>query len=203
MNRPRRRFLAGMAALGAAATLRRGLSAAPREGAEAPSRRGRGDARAQAPRPTHRIDVHCHFSSPGFIAAITARNTGQTPLMNWSPARTIEDMDRDGVATSIVSTSEPSVWFGDNDAARGLARECNEYGARLMADHPGRFGVFATLPLPDVDGALREIEYAFDTLKADGACFMSSYQGGTSATRRSRQSCRSCTDAARWSTPTR
>ena len=99
------------------------------------------------------------------------------PLMAWTPARTIEDMDRDGVATSIVSTSEPSVWFGDNEAARQLARECNEYGARLMADYPGRFGVFATLPLPDVDGALREIEYAFDTLKADGVCFMSSYQG--------------------------
>ena len=160
---PRRRFLAGMAALGAAALAPRGRSLA-----QAPP----------APRPApHRIDVHCHFSSPGFIAAIKARNTGQLPLMNWSPARTIEDMDRDGVATSIVSTSEPSVWFGDNEAARRLARECNEYGARLMADHPGRFGVFATLPLPDVDGTLREIEYAFDVLKADGACFLSSYQG--------------------------
>jgi predicted TIM-barrel fold metal-dependent hydrolase len=159
----RRRFLTGLAATGAAALL--------------PN--GRFGAQAQAPArvSAHRIDVHCHFSSPGFIQAIKARNTGQMPLMAWTPAKTIEDMDRDGVATSMVSTSEPSVWFGDNEAARRLARECNEYGARLMADYPGRFGVFATLPLPDVDGSLREIEYAYDTLKADGVCFMSSYQG--------------------------
>ena len=159
----RRRFLTGLAATGAAALFPDG-----RSGAQAPSSSGP---------PARRIDVHCHFSSPGFIQTIKARNTGQMPLMAWTPARTIEDMDRDGVATSIVSTSEPGVWFGDNEAARRLARECNEYGAKLMANHPGRFGVFATLPLPDVDGALREIEYALDTLKADGVCFMSSYQG--------------------------
>jgi len=163
MNQSRRRFLSEAAVLGAAALV--------------PGARARAQT-PPAPRPVaHRIDVHCHFSSPGFIAAIKARNTGQLPLMNWTPARTLEDMDRDGVATSVFSTSEPSVWFGDNDAARRLARECNEYGARLIADHPGRFGMFATLPLPDVDGALREIEYACDTLKADGICFMSSYQG--------------------------
>ena len=97
--------------------------------------------------------------------------------MEWTPAKCIEAMDRDGVATSIVSTSEPSVWFGDDAAARKLARECNDYAARLMADHPGRFGMFATLPLPDVDGALKEMEYALDTLKADGVCFMTSYRG--------------------------
>ena len=160
MNVNRRRFLAGLAASGAATLWH--------------DRRFAAQTRPPA---AHRIDVHCHFSSPGFIEAIKARKTGQMPLMAWTPAKTIEDMDRDGIATSIVSTSEPNVWFGDNEAARRLARECNEYGARLMADYPGRFGVFATLPLPDVDGALREIEYAFDTLKADGACFMSSYQG--------------------------
>ena len=168
MNHTRRRFLAGMTALGAAAVASRPRLLA--QVAAGPA----GPAAAPAP---HRIDVHCHFSAPGFIAAIKARNTGQLPLMNWSVARTLEDMDRDGVGTSIVSTSEPGVWFGDHEAARRLARECNEYGARLMADHPGRFGVFATLPLPDVEGALREIAYAFDTLKADGACFLSSYQG--------------------------
>ena len=95
----------------------------------------------------------------------------------WTPSKAIEDMDKSGVATSIVSTSEPSVWFGDNEAARKLARECNEFGARLMADHPGRFGMFSTVPLPDVDGCLREIEYSQDTLKADGVCMMTSYQG--------------------------
>jgi predicted TIM-barrel fold metal-dependent hydrolase len=154
---PRREFLGGLAALGASALL--------------------ADVELRAQAPPHRIDVHCHFSSPGFIAAIKARNTGQRPLMEWNPARTLEDMDRDGVAASIVSTSEPGVWFGDDAAARRLARECNEYGAKLMSDRPGRFGMFATLPLPDVEGALREIEYALDTLKADGVCFMSSYQG--------------------------
>jgi predicted TIM-barrel fold metal-dependent hydrolase len=137
--------------------------------------------RAQAPtavpvRP-YRIDTHNHFSAPGFIAAIAARKTNQRPLEQWTPSKSIEDMDKSGVATSIISTSEPSVWFGDNEAARKLARECNELGARLMADHPGRYGMFSTVPLPDVDGCLHEIEYSQDTLKADGVCLMTSYQG--------------------------
>ena len=58
-----------------------------------------------------------------------------------------------------------------------FARECNDFGAKLMSDYPGRFGMFVTLPLPDVDGALKEIEYGLDTLKADGVCFMTDYQG--------------------------
>jgi 6-methylsalicylate decarboxylase len=157
----RREFLAGLAAIGASALVPDALTGAQTRPAAAP----------------FRIDVHNHGNSPGFIAAIKARNTGQTALMNWTPAKALEDMDRDGVATVIMSTSEPGVHFGDAAAARALARECNEYFARLVSDHPTRFGMFATLPLPDVDGALREIEYAFGTLKADGACFMSSYEG--------------------------
>ncbi|HWF39158.1 MAG TPA: amidohydrolase family protein [Candidatus Acidoferrales bacterium] len=156
----RRKFLRGLGVLGAAALVPEfALS-----------------RQAPATKP-YRIDTHYHFSSPGFIAAIKERHTGQIPLMNWTPSKAIEDMDRNGVATSIVSTSEPNVWFGDDAAARKLARECNDFGAKIMSDYPGRFGMFVTLPLPDVDGALKEIEYGLDTLKADGVCFMSSYQG--------------------------
>jgi len=159
----RREFIAGLAAIGASAIVPDVL-----EGAQ---------TRPSPSAPPFLIDVHYHGNSPGFIAAIKARNTGQTALMNWTPAKALEEMDRDGVATSIMSTSEPSVYFGDAAAARALARECNDYFARLVSDHPTRFGMFATLPLPDVDGALKEIEYAYDTLKADGVCFMSSYEG--------------------------
>ena len=141
---PRREFLAGAAAAGAGALLPGALWA--------------GQASESGPVPRTWIDVHCHNSSPGFAAAIKARNTGQVALMNFSASKALEDMDKDGVATSIWSISEPGVWFGDDAAARKLARECNELAAKQMAEYPGRFGYFATLPMPDVEGALREIE---------------------------------------------
>jgi predicted TIM-barrel fold metal-dependent hydrolase len=71
--------------------------------------------------------------------------------------------------------SIPNIWVGDGTAIRGLARQCNDFAARIVADHPGRFGLFACLPLPDVEGSLAEIAYAFDTLKADGVGIMTSY----------------------------
>src|SRR5215469_5097106 len=124
-----------------------------------------------------RIDTHHHFSIPKLIAEATAKGVNQPGLQDWAPQKSIDQMDKGGVATSIISISDPGVWFGDNAAARSLARECNDFAAKVMKDYPGRFGLFATLPMPDVEGSLREIEYAFDTLKADGACLFSSYEG--------------------------
>ena len=129
-----------------------------------------GQAKAQ------RIDFHHHFLPPRHIAAILAqRESGAPP--KWSPELSVEEMDKNGVATAIASLVQPGVWLGDVQKSRSLARDCNEYGAKMVADHPGRFGFFAAIPLPDIEGSLREIEYALDTLKADGIGLMTSFDG--------------------------
>src|SRR5260221_943940 len=130
-----------------------------------------------APALPFRIDTHHHFTVPKLISESTAKGVNQAGLQDWTPQKSIDQMDKGGVATSIISISDPGVWFGDNTAAHALARECNDFAAKVIKAYPGRFDLFATLPLPDVEGALREIEYAFDTLKVDGACGRSSYGG--------------------------
>lgn len=159
----RREFLTGFAALGAAALI--------------PQTPGEAQGRSVASARPFRIDTHTHFSTPKLFDLATARGVNQATLKDWTPEKMLEQMEAGAVATSILSISDPGVHFGDNAAARALARECNEYAARVMRDHPGRFGFFAVLPLPDVDGALREAEYALDTLKADGIGVLSSYEG--------------------------
>ncbi len=122
------------------------------------------------------VDFHHHFVPPRHLEAILAqRESGRTPP--WSPDLSLAEMEKNGIATAICSLVQPGVWLGGGvEASRTLARECNEYGARMVADHPGRFGLFAVIPLPDVDGSLREIGYALDTLKADGINLFTSFE---------------------------
>jgi predicted TIM-barrel fold metal-dependent hydrolase len=134
-----------------------------------------GAARAVAQGKPQRIDIHHHFAPPAWVAEVKGRPLLQPANANWTPARSIEDMDRGGVAAAMVSITNPGLWFGDAAVTRRLARACNDYGARLVQDHPTRFGLFAAMPLPDVDDTLKEIEYAYDTLKVDGIALLTSY----------------------------
>ena len=109
-----------------------------------------------------------------------SKRQGWDTFQEYNPSASIEAMDKAAVEIAILSTSTPGLWFTDNfnaerQAAIALAREVNEYGARVVADHKGRYGFFAALPLPDVDASLREIAYALDTLKADGIGLLTSY----------------------------
>ena len=127
----------------------------------------------------HRIDVHHHILPPDYVAEVGHDRIGpisvaaKTP--DWSPAKSIEVMDRHGIATAVTSVSAPGFWFGDMKATISLCRRANDYAAQLRRDHPKRFGVFAGLPLPDVDASLAEIRHSLDELKADGIGLMTNY----------------------------
>src|SRR5882672_6834700 len=132
----RREFLTRVAALGATVLL------------------PRGEAEAQmATTQPHRIDVHHHHTPPPYLAAITARNI-LGPVRDWTPEKSIADMDKAGVATAMTSITTPAMRFLDDAGARRLARECNDYSAKLAADSKGRFGMFAVMPMPYVEGTL-------------------------------------------------
>ena len=117
-----------------------------------------------------RIDVHHHIAPPEYLAEVGS--AVNAPLRHWSLAKSIEDMDEGGVATAIVSVTQIAMRLDDRDRVRRLARACNDYAARMVADHRGRFGMFTALPMPDIEGSLREIDHALDTLKADGVALM-------------------------------
>jgi predicted TIM-barrel fold metal-dependent hydrolase len=132
-------------------------------------------AQAIASARPQRIDIHHHFAPPAWIAEVKGRPLLQPANTNWTPAKSIEDMDRGGVVSAVVSITNPGLWFGDAAVTRRLARACNEYGAKLAQDYPGRFGLFAAMPLPDVDATLKEIEYAYGALRCDGIALLTSY----------------------------
>jgi predicted TIM-barrel fold metal-dependent hydrolase len=90
------------------------------------------------------------------------------PFPKWSPKEALATMDRLGVETAFLSISSPGVHFGDDAAARTIARQVNEEGARLVREYPDRFGFFASTPVPDVEGAIAEVRYAIEQLGADG-----------------------------------
>ncbi len=123
----------------------------------------------------HRIDVHHHISPPAWVDALKKAGLDSPPVNNWTPQKSLDDMDKAGVATGITSPTLPGVGFLPAAEAAAVARASNEYALKLAGDYKGRFGRFAQMPMPYVDETLKEIEYALDTLKADGISLLTSY----------------------------
>jgi predicted TIM-barrel fold metal-dependent hydrolase len=125
--------------------------------------------------PSHgRIDVHHHMLPPFYMELRRAvPDVGKMPA--WSPSKSLDDMEKNGVATAMLSLAVSGVAFDAGESGRSLARKSNDFGAQLVMDHPASFGLLAALPMPDPQGSLIEMEYALDTLHADGIALLSSY----------------------------
>jgi len=158
----RRRFLTGLGAAGAAALF------------PAQATHGQG--------PSKLIDTHHHFYPPDYLKRQMewegARKMPPYPgVADWTPARAIEQMDKHGVTTAVLSlASTPGLWFDDGaQAANKTALMCQDYAADMRQKYPGRFGIFAPLSMLDIDATLKEVEHAFDTIKADGINLQTNY----------------------------
>lgn len=159
----RRQFLTGIAAMGAATLVsQRGFS-----------------AQTGGHKPPRRVDVHNHPGMP----VTGARNAGPTDYftgasLQWTVMKALDEMDQGGVDLTILSNPGGGHRDGDTvEQTRSRTRSYNDYMAKLVSDHPDRFGMWACLTLPDVDGALKETEYGLDTLKAAGVSMSTSYAG--------------------------
>jgi predicted TIM-barrel fold metal-dependent hydrolase len=128
-----------------------------------------------------RIDTHHHIMPPRYVTAVGAHPIGSQGVSgrvpDWSLRDSLMLMDEAGISAAVTSISAPGLAGVTGPAAAELARYCNEFAAGMVRDHPTRFGMFACLPMDDLDAALDEAGYAHDTLFADGVCLMSHYDG--------------------------
>jgi 6-methylsalicylate decarboxylase len=127
------------------------------------------------------VDVHAHYITPTYRQALVEAGLdhpdGMAIIPDWSADRAFALMDSTGIATAMLSVSSPGFPLNDRATTRRLVRYVNEEGAALVKAHPDRFGLFASLPLPDVEASIEEVRYAFDILRADGIALETNYQG--------------------------
>jgi 6-methylsalicylate decarboxylase len=172
----RREFMAAVAAASAAAAVPT-FSLAQSKGA--PSKGGKA-----APKHHGVIDTHFHFWAPEYLkltedwgAAHQARPDPR--IANWSPQVALDEMDSGGVQTAMLSLASirEGFWGLDPQKATGIVRACQDFGAKMVSDHKGRFGLLAPLNMIDIDSSLKEAQYALDQVKADGIGVQSSANG--------------------------
>ena len=117
------------------------------------------------------VDVHTHIILPEYKELLQrhgAELEETFPLPDWDAERHIAFMDSAGIGCAILTMPAPQPYYGDVAESAACIRRINEASAEVKAKYPGRFKFCASLPLPDVDAAIREAVYALDTLGADG-----------------------------------
>ena len=127
-----------------------------------------------------RIDTHLHMVPPTYAERLKAKGltAGGLPIPDWSVEGALALMDSIDVQAGVLSVSTPGAYLGGSvEETRDLARTVNTFAAEVVRAAPNRFGFFATLCFPDIDGSIAEIEHAFDALGADGAVLLTNVDG--------------------------
>jgi 6-methylsalicylate decarboxylase len=120
-----------------------------------------------------RIDVHHHPVLASHLSYMGRNSANPAAIRNWTLEKSLDDMERTGIGKAMLSLPyPPEIWAENATEAAKIAREGNDFMAQIKRDHPGKFGVFATLPINQIDTSLAEIDYVFETLKADGIGLM-------------------------------
>ncbi|GHD42329.1 amidohydrolase family protein [Streptomyces galbus] len=153
--------------------------AAPAQAATVPSATAADRGKGQAP-PPRTVDVHAHYVTPAYRKALLdagiSQPDGMPAIPDWSADKALQVMDRTGISVAMLSVSSPGFALGDAGKTRTLVRLVNQEGADLVKANPSRFGLFASLPLPDVEAAVAEVAYAYDVLQVDGIAMETNYE---------------------------
>ncbi|MBR3246191.1 MAG: amidohydrolase family protein [Parasporobacterium sp.] len=128
-----------------------------------------------------RIDVHTHYLPPAYSEMLDRRGLrfldGGMPRPDWSVEKHLKNMEELSVIKAYLSVSSPHLHMGNPEEAAETARGCNEFGAGLMKAYPGKFGIMASLPLPEIEASTDEIRYCADVLKIRGFSLMTNSCG--------------------------
>ncbi len=124
------------------------------------------------------VDIHHHVCPTPLAAAMKREGRGQITTLQ----QCLDEMEKSGTQLAVNTCASPVDYTHSRGEAQKLIRDCNDYMARMRSDYPGRFAVFAMLPLTNddpankenIDACLKEIEYAYDTLKVEGVHFFTS-----------------------------
>ena len=139
------------------------------------------------------VDIHAHISPEGLLSAIAEGRDWHgipaaellpvheyTPRTMWTPEQRLREMDEIGVDVHVLSTNSFLYSYErDITTATALARECNDYVARLTRDYPDRFAGFASLPMQDTTASIAELERAVSVLGLKGAMIGDHVNGAT------------------------